>query len=267
MQILIEFYLCVCIRSGVYMSELLYLYGEMDCRFRPLVATVRFWASDTGLTRPVPGHTITNFTLTLLIIFYLQRLNAPILPTVDEMIELARPEDYRVTYDLECTFLRDPSIFKQRVQNRDSLETLLYGFFQFLATCDYSREGFSIVSGLAYEKRYADPLYMQNPIERDYNVSKNVSRDQVVQLKEKAGKALATLDSTLGMVGKSKWGILCFKKEDLLQSLRDKANGKVPTQKLLQGIFKSNADGKSKRFSKSKKEGRRSTEGRISKGL
>lgn len=37
------------LRSGFYMSELLYLYGELDRRVRPLVFTVRRWAKDQGL--------------------------------------------------------------------------------------------------------------------------------------------------------------------------------------------------------------------------
>lgn len=62
------------------MSELLYTYGQLDWRIKPLVCTIRKWARVMNLTKEHPGHWITNFSLTLLIIFYLQVKN--ILPSV-----------------------------------------------------------------------------------------------------------------------------------------------------------------------------------------
>lgn len=54
------------------MSELLYLLGSLDPLTRPLVFTVKQWAWAVGLTNPTPGRWVTNFTLTLLTLFYLQ---------------------------------------------------------------------------------------------------------------------------------------------------------------------------------------------------
>ena len=217
------------------MSELLYLFGEIDERFRPLVATVRYWASETGLTRSVPGHTITNFTLTLLTICYLQRLHVPILPTLEEMTKLARPEDHRVTYDIDCTFHRDPSTFKKRYNNRnnDSLEKLLTGFLRFIETFDYSRETLTIVSKNSQAKSRQDHLYMQNPLEREHNVSKNVSLDQLKRLKVEAGKAQITLRES---DDKTKWGLICFSKDNVPQQNLDQKP--LSTTKLLHDIFK-----------------------------
>ena len=55
------------------MSELLYMYGELDPRVRPLVFTVRQWAKNSGLIedhRPTPY--VTNFIVSMLVLFYLQ---------------------------------------------------------------------------------------------------------------------------------------------------------------------------------------------------
>jgi len=217
------------------MSELLYLFGEIDERFRPLVATVRYWASQTGLTRPVPGHTITNFTLTLLTICYLQRLSLPILPTLDEMIQLARPEDHRVTYDIDCTFHRNPATFKELYNNRnnDSLEKLLTGFLHFVETFDYSKQALSISDNNFQAKPRQDHLYMQNPLEREHNVSKNVSLDQLKRLKLEAKKAQTTLQET---DDKNKWGLLSFGREGFSQHSLDQKP--LSTAKLLHDIFK-----------------------------
>lgn len=67
-------------RTAVYMSELLYLYGEMDWRVRPLVLMIRRWAKDQGITCDSPGSWITNFSLSLLVLFYLQQKN--VLPSL-----------------------------------------------------------------------------------------------------------------------------------------------------------------------------------------
>lgn len=62
------------------MSELLYTYGELDWRVKPLICTIRKWARNTNITKNISGQWITNFSLTLLILFYLQIKN--ILPSL-----------------------------------------------------------------------------------------------------------------------------------------------------------------------------------------
>ncbi|XP_057321630.1 poly(A) RNA polymerase, mitochondrial-like [Microplitis mediator] len=70
----IECDLSVSNMTAVYMSELLYLYSEFNPKVSPLVYTVRQWASFVGLTNSkVPGPWISNFSLTLLVLFYLQQ--------------------------------------------------------------------------------------------------------------------------------------------------------------------------------------------------
>jgi poly(A) RNA polymerase len=87
-------------RSGFYMSEILYLYGELDRRVRPLVFTVRRWAKDQGLIQDSrPTQSFTNFTVTLLVLFFLQK-KYNMLPPLRELERLAsksdirRPDDY-----------------------------------------------------------------------------------------------------------------------------------------------------------------------------
>jgi len=62
------------------MSELLNFYGEIDCRVRPLVMVIRKWAKSQQITSDSPGPWITNFPLSLLVLFYLQQKN--ILPSL-----------------------------------------------------------------------------------------------------------------------------------------------------------------------------------------
>lgn len=78
-------------RSGVHMSDLLYIMGEIDDRVRPLVFTIRKWASEVGLTSAHPGRWITNFSLTLMVLAFLQKPNhgPPILPSLNHLIKCA----------------------------------------------------------------------------------------------------------------------------------------------------------------------------------
>ena len=58
------------------------MYGEFDWRVRPLTFTVRKWAQSLKLvTKNIPGPWITNFSLSLMVIFFLQHKR--ILPSLN----------------------------------------------------------------------------------------------------------------------------------------------------------------------------------------
>lgn len=80
-----HFLFSIAIRS----SELLYIYGCLDSRVRALVFTIRCWARVHGLTNSAPGTWITNFSLTMMVMFFLQRRSPPVIPTLDQLKELA----------------------------------------------------------------------------------------------------------------------------------------------------------------------------------
>lgn len=76
-------------RIALKSSELLYIYGALDSRVRALVFSIRCWARAHSLTSSIPGAWITNFSLTMMVIFFLQRRSPPILPTLDYLKSLA----------------------------------------------------------------------------------------------------------------------------------------------------------------------------------
>ena len=77
-------------RSGVYMSELLHLYGELDHRVRPLVFTIRNWARSQNITLDgLPNQHLSNFMVTLLVLYFLQTRPVPVLPSIKKLEELA----------------------------------------------------------------------------------------------------------------------------------------------------------------------------------
>ncbi len=207
------------------MSEMLYLFSEMDWRFRPLVTAVRHWAAWARLTDMVPSPRITNFTLTLLVVFYLQRCTPPILPTLGEMIKLARPEvDVRRTNDIDCTFLRDPAVFRERAQlNQTSLEDLFLGFLRFVESFDFNERSISIITGNSPRKSDSKPLYVQNPLERELNVSRNVNLKELTHVVMEARNALYILETREGQ-GPDSWGLLALPRAEKVRRVSPKVS-------------------------------------------
>ena len=68
------------------MSTLLWQYGALDPRVRPLAFAIRRWASTAGLTNPHPGRWVTNFPLTLMVLFFLQQRNVKVLPSLKYLV-------------------------------------------------------------------------------------------------------------------------------------------------------------------------------------
>jgi poly(A) RNA polymerase, mitochondrial len=67
-------------------------------------------------------------------------------------------------------------------KNKESLESLLAHFFEFYSTFDFGSKGVSLVAGRDIAKPEHSPLYIENPLERYLNVSKNVSPEETVRL-------------------------------------------------------------------------------------
>ncbi|XP_063985370.1 poly(A) RNA polymerase, mitochondrial-like [Diachasmimorpha longicaudata] len=165
--------------SAIYMSELLYIFGELDARVRPLIFTIRQWATSVGITNATPGAWITNFSLTLLVIFFLQQKE--ILPSIHTMRNLARPSDIRLTETcVDCTFVRDPKMIPS-FDSKDTLESLLRDFYNFYSDFDFSTKAVCLRASTSLYKPDSSPLYICNPLEKTLNVSKNVTSAEVMR--------------------------------------------------------------------------------------
>ncbi|XP_011061541.1 PREDICTED: poly(A) RNA polymerase, mitochondrial isoform X2 [Acromyrmex echinatior] len=216
--------------TAIYMTELLNLYGEMDWRIRPLVITIRAWAKNQELTSDVPGQWITNFPLTLLVLFFLQQKK--ILPSLKILKLYSTDNDVRCAENgIDCTFLRDinklPPDYKYKI-NQDSLETLLYDFFEFYSIFDFQKYGICIREGVQIRKPSRSALYITNPLETTLNVSKNVSLYELNRIISKTHDAIYTLETT-DKFGSNGWGIMTLLKinnsnGDLKKSKRQMKN-------------------------------------------
>ncbi|XP_055003337.1 poly(A) RNA polymerase, mitochondrial [Sorex araneus] len=165
-------------RIALKSSELLYIYGALDSRVRPLVFSIRYWARAHSLTSSIPGAWITNFSLTMMVIFFLQRRSPPVLPTLDYLKTLADAEDKCIIEGHNCTFICDLNKITPS-KNTETLELLLREFFEYFGNFAFNKHSINIRQGREQNKPESSPLHIQNPFETSLNISKNVSQSQL----------------------------------------------------------------------------------------
>lgn len=196
------------------MSELLYMFTQIDERVAPLVSTIRRWAQTNGVTNTSPGFWISNFSLTCLVIFYLQQLKEPVLPSINTLIEQARPQDKRIIEEgeLQCTFLRDLNLLKFTKENTDSLDRLLIGFFEFYSQMNFSEHAISLNDAKLHVKPNNSAVYVINPLEPMLNVTKNISFQECERFRTEIRNAAWLLESTDKISARNgdndTWGLL-----------------------------------------------------------
>ncbi|XP_040290163.1 poly(A) RNA polymerase, mitochondrial [Bufo bufo] len=159
-------------------SELLYIYGNLDHRVRALVFALRCWARVHGITSCIPGQWITNFSLTMMVLFFLQKRNPPVIPTLDHLKSLAGKKEKMIIDGNDCTFVGDINKIKQSAST-ESLDTLLVEFLEFYGKFDFRTNCIDIRKGIEKNKPEAAALYIQNPFEQTLNISKNVNQSQL----------------------------------------------------------------------------------------
>jgi len=189
--------------SGLHMSCLLHLWGHSDWRVRPLVAMVRKWAKAQSLVLNVrPTHYFTNFTLTMLVVFYLQA-HHKMIPTLGVLLGLSTPQDcFTKEEGLQMDFLHDINNMKEQLNHcynsPVSLEELLKGFFQFYAVFDFTSCALCTISGEVVGKRTdwrnSSAMDITNPLEPNLNVSYNLNKTAVNLFKEKCSDGLQKLE-------------------------------------------------------------------------
>ncbi|XP_069698737.1 speckle targeted PIP5K1A-regulated poly(A) polymerase-like isoform X2 [Periplaneta americana] len=113
---------------GVHNSALIRYLMSLDTRLRPLIVIIKYWARKNELT----GHgKISNYALTMLVLFYLQQLVPSVIPPVAKLQENC--EDNIVIDGWACDIICTP----YSNANTLSVPELLQGFFKFCYQFDY----------------------------------------------------------------------------------------------------------------------------------
>ncbi|XP_007426469.1 poly(A) RNA polymerase, mitochondrial isoform X2 [Python bivittatus] len=165
-------------RIALKSSELLYVYGCLDSRVRALAFSIRYWAWTHGLTSSIPGAWITNFSLTMMVLFFLQQRQPPIVPTLDQLKKLADAEDKEIIEGFDCTFVSNLNKITP-TSNTETLDVLLRDFFEFYGNFAFNKNSLNIRKGKEQNKPEASALHIQNPFEESLNISKNVNAAQL----------------------------------------------------------------------------------------
>ncbi|XP_013172917.1 PREDICTED: speckle targeted PIP5K1A-regulated poly(A) polymerase-like [Papilio xuthus] len=189
---------------GTCNSHLIDFLLHADPRLLPLALLVRYWAQVHGFTG---SRRVTNYALTMMIIFYLQQASVSILPSVRW---LQRDPAHRRDIDQwNAGFMSDYSHLP-RSTNSSSVAELLGGFFQYYATFDFKellvcpylgypvkKTLFADISTLPREfKRYrtnveknvmsplkfTTPICVQDPFEHSHNVACGISARMAADL-------------------------------------------------------------------------------------
>ncbi|KAM4689422.1 poly(A) RNA polymerase, mitochondrial isoform 2-T2 [Discoglossus pictus] len=196
-------------RIALRSSELLYIYGNFDDRVRSLVFTLRCWARVHGITSAIPGAWITNFALTTMILFFLQKRSTPVIPTLDHLKSLAGKEDKHIIDGNDCTFVSNLNKIKPS-GNSETLDVLLSDFFEFYGNFDFSKNCIDIRKGKEQNKPEVSPLYLRNPFEPTLNISKNVNQSQLdrfVAIVRESAWIFQEQLSNPSMKGNQAWGL------------------------------------------------------------
>ncbi|XP_063228739.1 uncharacterized protein LOC134534302 [Bacillus rossius redtenbacheri] len=174
---------------SVYNTQLVRFYSMIDERVKMLILILRHWAKTTRATRLGTLAKISNYALTLLVIFYLQQLEQPVVPTV-EFLQSHHTGEEKFIRGWNCSFSQDRTAVPE-TRNEASTARLLRGFFEFCGGTDLgqavlcphsgrrmSRPGFARWMGRQRARErfcLKSPLCVQDPLDLSHNVTKGVT--------------------------------------------------------------------------------------------
>ncbi|XP_033733315.1 speckle targeted PIP5K1A-regulated poly(A) polymerase-like [Pecten maximus] len=163
-------------------TRLLQTLSLYDQRVRPLVYVVRYWAKLKGLAgNPRALPCLSNYALTLMVIYYLQNLRPKVLPTVQEMADLCGHQR-TIINKWDCSFVA--AQFIPPTMNSQTTEELLAGFFSFFAEFDFHTLGMYMRTGQPFPVAEAVNLgipmkigmfNIQDPFVLDHNITFNIN--------------------------------------------------------------------------------------------
>ncbi|XP_012884398.1 PREDICTED: speckle targeted PIP5K1A-regulated poly(A) polymerase [Dipodomys ordii] len=169
-------------RLALHNSRFLSLCCELDRRVRPLVYTIRCWAQGRGLSGS--GPLLNNYTLTLLVIYFLQTRDPPVLPAVAQLTQKAGEGEQVEVDGWDCSFPRDASRLEPSM-NVEPLSSLLAQFFSCVSSWDLRDSLLSLREGQAlpvaevpsnlWEGLRLGPMNLQDPFDLSHNVAANVT--------------------------------------------------------------------------------------------
>ena len=169
---------------GVMNSKLIQTFINYNPSIRPLMVLIRYWASFYELSgaanRP---KKITNFALSMLLIFYLQIHS--ILPSVESLQENLKEEDSFIIHSVQCGYPKNVFEWPKLKGNGKSMIWLLHNFFKFYAIFDYENQIICPYSGKFNKKKLSKTnLYVGDPFDPVLNLTSGYTYSALTKWKE-----------------------------------------------------------------------------------
>ncbi|KAF4756634.1 hypothetical protein FOZ62_013328, partial [Perkinsus olseni] len=183
-------------------SRLIGAYMEIDPRLRPLGIAVKYWCKARGINDRSRG-TLSSFSLILMMIHFLQRQPAPVLPSLQDLaLQHNMPPLY--VQGVDCRFATDSKMITEELdylckdnggRNTESVGFLLHEFFRYYGYM-YKFGNIAIrdvVAASGPQSKVASPsagvyLFVDNPFEVGKDVA-NVLPNQHTRLRQELRRA------------------------------------------------------------------------------
>ncbi|VVC36753.1 PAP/25A-associated [Cinara cedri] len=128
---------------GIRNTHLLYCYSRLDYRVRPLVLTVKLWASYHNINDP-KKMTLSSYSLVLMVINFLQCIQPPVLPSLQCIYGMK----FSAETNIEFVHMHEQlprSSWKS--DNQQTLSELLLQFFEHYNNFNYYMNAVSVRTG------------------------------------------------------------------------------------------------------------------------
>ncbi|XP_063976162.1 speckle targeted PIP5K1A-regulated poly(A) polymerase-like [Diachasmimorpha longicaudata] len=155
---------------GVHNSQLIKYLLSLDSRLQPLVMIIKYWAKTMDISG---SRKINNYSLVMLIIFYLQQPSVNLLPAIKELQKV----DERIYFkSWQINFNKDyPST---SMNNSSSILELLEGFFKFYSDFNFLGTIIRPLEGKSFLRKE----FKREMVQRGANVeSLKLTRDACLQ--------------------------------------------------------------------------------------
>ncbi len=196
----------------VFKSRLLHEYSLIDARFSQLVLIVKAWAKARDINSAAHG-TLNSFGLSLLVVHYLQNVEPPILPRLnEETIELRGeamlPSPPRVHGECDGLVVRHHTHHQLRgwgSDNKRSMAMLVQEFFRYFARqFQWSQHVVSVTSrgpvhksSVCFHQGQNTCICIQDPFDLQDNCARSVGRNTYGRLLEEFQRAYSLDYDTL----------------------------------------------------------------------
>lgn len=188
-------------KSAVLNSEFIRFCSEVDSRVRPLIMTVKLFCKMHDLSGSGGGRRMSSYALVMLVIFYLQQLEKPILPSVHSLQKNFQGSHAVMIGGWNYGFCDSIDSLDNMPANKQDVVELLQGFFAYYSLMDFSSVVISPHLGRLllrqeqslpkeFEGMIEKPIpaldshtCVQDPFELNFNLTKNLGLTSIAHIK------------------------------------------------------------------------------------